>query len=228
MGNNRFLDPISEQLGEFIAGVGVGNRLPSERDMAARLKVSRTALRDRLRMLEVLGLLERLQGSGTYVQPLDPTGLAFAFQVMLSCSHLGLEDLHSVRRALERQAAVEATLRGGLDTREIRKCLGVMAMSTDMEEVVKADTAFHLELLALSGNPALKFFADSLQGVLAQSLRHRQDQWRQAGLGKDELVQVHSRIVYAVEGGDAANAGQAVEEHFIAFDVKAARGDERQ
>ncbi|MFI6628637.1 GntR family transcriptional regulator [Nonomuraea fuscirosea] len=95
----------------MIRELGKGARMPPERELAERLGVSRGALRDRLRLLEGFGVLSRRQGSGTYVRRLAPEGLEFALDLALSASHLSIESLHSVRVALERQAARKAALR---------------------------------------------------------------------------------------------------------------------
>ncbi len=75
-------DPIVQKLAQLIQGVGPDRRLPSEREMSISLGVSRVALRDRLQGFEILGILERRQGSGTFVRQLDSNGLA-----SLPCVH---------------------------------------------------------------------------------------------------------------------------------------------
>ena len=90
-------DAISKDLADVLRQVGTGGRLPAERDLALQLKVSRTALRDRLGMLEGLGVLRRRPGSGTYVQKLHPRGLTVALSLGISSSDIPLESLESVR-----------------------------------------------------------------------------------------------------------------------------------
>lgn len=74
-------DRVSAALADIIHELGPGARLPSERELTTRVGVSRTALRDRLQVLESLGVIIRRQGSGTYIRPLNPAGLTMALNL---------------------------------------------------------------------------------------------------------------------------------------------------
>jgi GntR family transcriptional regulator, transcriptional repressor for pyruvate dehydrogenase complex len=219
IGEDHFNDDISQQLARVIQEVGPGGRLLNERDLAAAMDVSRNALRDRLRLLEALGILERRQGAGTFIRPMKPHGLAFALDMMLTNGYMSLADLHVVRVALERQGAAEAAK--GPDPASVagmRRMVGIMTMSRTLDEVVRADAQFHHYLLKAAGNPALTFFADALQGVLHQSLAYRQLRWNKARGSRDLLVKVHQDIVLAIEGGEVLQAALATVRHFEAFE----------
>lgn len=211
-------DRLAVDLADVIRPLATGSRLPSERKLATDLNVSRTALRDRLRMLEALGVIERRQGSGTYVNPLDPAGLAFAFDLMLSSSHVSLHEVHAVRIALERQAAIEAA--NAFDpvlARELRRHLEIMKTSDDDRSVDSADYEFHDVLMRASRNAALAFFADALSGVLHRALSVRQAKWRQLRIPRDVLVRVHQDIYEAVMARSSERAAAAVDAHFNSF-----------
>lgn len=212
-------DPLSAAIAEIVRETGTGGRLPSERDLAAQLGVSRTALRDRLQILESLGVLKRQTGSGTYVQELDSSGLAFALNVGLQASQLPLDALSSVRRALERQAAREATLRADpVLVAYMRKALTTIEIAPDDEAVDDADFQFHLALLRAAENPALSFFATALSGVLREAQRQGRAEMRRL-LGDHEImVDIHKRIYDGVISGDPLVAMAAVDYHFDTFD----------
>ncbi|MGI8626093.1 MAG: FadR/GntR family transcriptional regulator [Geodermatophilaceae bacterium] len=196
-----------------------GDRLPGERDLAITLGVSRTALRDRLRLMEGLGVLRRTTGSGTFVQDLDPTGLALALDIALSSSRIPLSALHSVRTAIERQAAIEAA--GQQDPvliAHMRKAVDTIAASPDNPEVDAADFHFHDTLLRASGNQALAFFASALGGVLHKALHERRIEMRKIAGDREIMVRLHRDIYDAVASGDSAAAAAAVDEHFATFD----------
>ncbi|MEV0996056.1 FCD domain-containing protein [Nonomuraea sp. NPDC050202] len=209
------VDPVSAALSGLIRELGEGARLPPERELAERLGVSRTALRDRLRLLDAFGVLSRRQGSGTYVQRLDPQGLETALDLALSASHLTIESLHSVRVALERQAAREAARRGDpVAIAHVGKALADMEAAAGAEDIDHADFAFHQALLHATGNPALTFFADAMTGVLFRAVRQRRDRLKTHPRDKEVSVAAHRPLYEALLAGDADAAGQASDDHF--------------
>lgn len=213
-------DPIVAKLAEVMRGVGPGGRLPSERQLALKLGVSRTALRDRLQQVEALGVLRRTVGAGTYVQEIDPTGLAVGLSVAVTSSQLTLRSLHSVRVALERQAAIEAA--------EIADpvLLGYMARAAQRideaeegEDLVRADAEFHECLLRAANNTAINFFAVALGGPLRESVVMRQERLGVIIGWRDLMSTVHRDIHLAVASGDVVAAARSVDDHFAAFEA---------
>lgn len=214
-------DPLSTALANLIRDVGVGGRLPSERQLAEELGVSRTALRDRLALLEGLGALSRRGGSGTYVAELRPEVLALAVSIGLATSQLPLSSMESVRIALERQAAREACVESNpVLIAYMKQALDTMESTDSYDEMMAADRAFHQALLRASGNPALIFFADVLSDVLSQSLADRSRRLSGQRLDPDIkhlLVTHHSPIHLAILDGDQEAAMAAVDEHFVSL-----------
>lgn len=216
-------DPVSAAVADLLRRVGPGARLPSERDLAAQLNVSRNALRDRLGMLEGIGVLRRRAGSGTYVEPLQPRVLTVALSLGISASDLPLGALESVRIALERQAAREAARRADpVLIAHMRVAVDTMAAGVGDTELYAADRVFHQSLLRAAGNPALTFFADSLTGLLERDLAERVRQLHVA-MGQDPLrrllVDAHRAIYDAVLSGDHVASVQALDAHFDAFRI---------
>jgi DNA-binding FadR family transcriptional regulator len=210
-------DPVSAALAKLVRSLTPGDRLPAERDLAAQLNVSRTALRDRLGVLEGLGMLRRRTGSGTYVETLKPDTLALALNLAISSSHLPLSYLESVRIGLERQAAHEAAKRADpVLIAYMRRAIDTMATTDDHSQILAADRTFHQALLRAAGNPALTFFADALADVLAQDLEDRSGRFdaHVSAVSKQVLVDRHLAIHDAVTSGDSALAMQSVDDHF--------------
>lgn len=213
-------DPIVERLDEVMRSVGPGGRLPSERQLSLMLGVSRTALRDRIQQVEALGVLRRTVGAGTYVQEIDPTGLAIGLSVAVTSSQLTLRSLHSVRVALERQAAIEAALLADPVS------LGYMARAAhrideadEGEDLMRADAEFHECLLRAANNTAINFFAAALSGPLRESVLVRQELMCHTPRWRDIMSTVHRGIYVAVSSGDVHAAARSVDDHFAAFDA---------
>lgn len=211
-------DHIVANLAQLIQGVGPNRRLPSERDMASSLGVSRVALRDRLQGFEILGILERRQGSGTFVRQLDPNGLSSLLNLMLASAHVSHADLHTVRIALERESARQAAMAPDIDLGEMYRCIYVFEHGTRVKEMVNADMAFHSHLMRMSKSPGLSFFADALQITLFNSLHYRNERWSKFVGINSLLVDLHIEIVRGIEDRDPQRAAAAVDRHFETFD----------
>lgn len=146
-----------------------GSRLPVEKDLAAQLAVSRGSLREGVRALAMMGVLETRQGDGTYVTSLDanlllaPMGFMVDLQTPANSAHL-----QSVRRVLESEAASRAASRitdeelaaAAAILDEIEPLLG--AEDIDHERIMDADIAFHRIIASASGNPALDALIEAL------------------------------------------------------------------
>lgn len=155
-----------------------GARLPVEKDLAAELGVSRGSLREAVRALAILGVLETRQGDGTYVTALDAS-LLLAPLRFLADLH-GPEDsahLLAVRRILEPESAARAASRitdeqldGLASLLDEMDALLASGNDGDLETFIAVDTEFHRQIARASGNPAL---AALVEGLVSQTLRTR-------------------------------------------------------
>src|SRR6266404_1431793 len=123
---------------------GPGDRLPKETELAAQLGLSRNSLREAVRALSQLRVLEVKQGDGTYVSSLEPDLLLESTRFV---SHLLADrtiiEVFEVRRLLEPAAAALASVR--MDEKEhatLRRELDRVLAATNVEQLVEADAAF--------------------------------------------------------------------------------------
>lgn len=149
-----------------------GSRLPTEKDLAAQFGVSRGSLREGVRALAALGVLEPRQGDGTYVTALDPrtllSPLGFLADLQLP-AHAA--DLLAVRRVLETESvALAASRASDADLAELDAVLAAVEIKLtsdpdlDLEEFIHADTEFHRLIARASGNRPLAGIIDTLVG----------------------------------------------------------------
>ncbi len=154
--------------GEFTAGA----RLPTERELTRRFGVSRSSLREAVRALALVGVLESRVGDGTYVTTLEPelllTGVGFVSDLVEGASLL---ELHHVRRLLEPEATRLATPRlDPGDFRRLEECLERMETAEGAPAYIEADTAFHRVIEDACGNATL---ASLIQNLSSRTLRAR-------------------------------------------------------
>jgi GntR family transcriptional repressor for pyruvate dehydrogenase complex len=166
-------------LGRLNAGV----RLPREADLAKELGISRNSLREAVRALSLVGVLDVRQGDGTYVGSLRPDALLGTFGFLVDF-HLEDDVLHlfELRRLVEASAAELAAQRISSDDAEaLLALLDELPPEPEVEELVRNDIEFHHRIAAASGNPFLCSIVDGLAG---QTQRARL--WR--GLTDEDAV----------------------------------------
>jgi DNA-binding FadR family transcriptional regulator len=187
-----------------------GDRLPVEKDLAASLGVSRNTLREAVRALSTLKVLQTRQGDGTYVTSLQPALLldGMGFVADLYREDGELQFLH-VRRLLEPEATALAVGRlTGSDLARLRDLLDeageiVRAEPIDHERMMANDRAFHTLITSHCGNPVLSALIENTSGhtVRARLWRGRLDPEADA-----RTVLEHRMIYDAIVDGDSERA----------------------
>jgi GntR family transcriptional regulator, transcriptional repressor for pyruvate dehydrogenase complex len=182
-----------------------GDRLPKEADLAAELGLSRSSLREAVRALSLMNILDVRQGDGTYVTSLEPTLLleALSFIVDFHRDATVLE-LLAVRRILEPAATAMAAQRATDDElSDLGKLLDSLSENPTADELVANDLEFHRRISALSGNSVLSSLVETMS---APTTRARV--WRgltQAGAWERTLAE-HRAILHAMVLRDAEAA----------------------
>ncbi len=143
-----------------------GSRLPKEADLAERLGLSRNSLREAVRALALINVLDVRQGDGTYVTSLEPRLLldAMSFVVDFHQDDTVLQ-FFQVRRILEPAAtAMAATRMSEAEVAELRKILDALPVDPSVEQLVANDLQFHQLIAEGSGNAVLCSLIESLSG----------------------------------------------------------------
>jgi DNA-binding FadR family transcriptional regulator len=191
--NRRLYRQIAEQIARMISGgeFPVGSRLPSERDLAERLKVSRPSVREALIALEVEGVVDVRVGAGVTVLALPSASALGAPQIAA-----GPFDLIRARWIIESEcAALAATHATELHLERMRAAvLDMRRYETHAPEGIAADRAFHQCIAEASGNSALLMVVQQLweqrTGALYMRLESHftgQSIWAQA-MAEHELL----------------------------------------
>ncbi|WP_406212543.1 FadR/GntR family transcriptional regulator [Streptomyces decoyicus] len=160
-------EAIEKIKGMIVSGaLRPGDRLPKESELAAELGLSRNSLREAVRALSLIRILDVRQGDGTYVTSLDPQLLleAMSFVVDFHRDDTVLEFL-AVRRILEPAATAMAAGRIGLaELDSLDAQLNALGPSPSVEDLVAGDLEFHRGIVAASGNSVLCSLLDGLSG----------------------------------------------------------------
>jgi GntR family transcriptional repressor for pyruvate dehydrogenase complex len=164
--------------------LGPGDRLPREADLAARLGLSRSSLREAVRALSMIRVLDVRQGDGTYVTSLDPGVLldALSFVVDFHRDDTVLQFLE-VRRILEPAAtALAAERMSDSDIGKLQALLDELGPDPTLDALVANDLEFHRQIAAGAGNGVL---CSLIEGLSAPTSRARV--WR--GLTQEGAVE---------------------------------------
>ena len=143
-----------------------GDRLPRESDLAERLGLSRNSLREAVRALSLIHVLDVRQGDGTYVTTLEPSLLldAMAFVVDFHSDDTVLQ-FFEVRRILEpAAAAMAASAMTGEEIADLGALLDELGPAPTVEQLVSNDIEFHRRIAVGSGNAVLCSLIEGLSG----------------------------------------------------------------
>lgn len=190
--------------GEFTPG----QKLPREAVLAERLGLSRNSLREAVRALTMIGVLETRVGDGTYVTRLDAellmTGMGFIGDLLAGTT---LMEVHQVRRMLEPEATRLAAPRlTEEDFAALEHSLERMERAETTQAFIDADNEFHRIIVGAAGNATLASLIQNLSGGM---LRARI--WR--SITEQKAVEItkqrHRDIYTALRAGDAEQAAAA-------------------
>lgn len=189
-----------------------GDRLPPEKELSEHLGLSRSSLREAVKALEVIRVLDVRRGDGTYVTSLEPHLLleAMSFVVDLHQDDSILE-IFAVRRMLEPQAtALAARAASDEAIADIGSLLGELGEDPDIEQLIAHDIDFHNRIAQSAGNAYLASLLESLSG---RTVRARV--WRAITEGGSvhRTIGEHRAILDAIEHRDPELAAALMVAH---------------
>lgn len=204
---------VVERLLELIyaGSLKAGDTLPTEQEIGAALQVSRPVVREALRGLQILGVVETRQGGRCSVTDLKPERLAAPVQMLIALDERNIDSLYEARMAVEGELLALGALRAGEDA---VLHLGHMVregyrLVTDPVAFRVLDLEFHQTLLALAGNPFLE--------RTARSFYHAGTEFRRIASETPGVLEnsakEHERIVAAVSAHDPQEARVAMRDH---------------
>ena len=206
-----------EQIKRFIAesGMKAGDLMPTEKSLEEQLGVSRASIREALRSLEALGIIETRHGVGRFVRGFNFDAILDNLSYNIPVNVKDFREMIEVRVALEAtfiQRVVPEISSGDID--ELREILRQLEYEVEHgfkdEDLIQAHTAFHLRLYVRTGNELLahliRVFA-TIQRTLTVLKRYRTSD-------KSEFIELHRRLIEALESRDPELARVRLAEHF--------------
>lgn len=188
-----------------------GDKLPSERELAESLGVSRSSIRDAIRSLELMGMVEPRQGAGTIVREPSPDSMVNPLANALKRKEDLIGELFDFRKMLEPQLAARAATRVSSDA--ISEMEVILERQEEKlhqgESAVVEDSEFHYAIALAAGNSVVLKVLDTLMDLLRDS---RERSLQVEGRPQKSLAG-HRRILAAIKRRDAHAAKVAMRRH---------------
>jgi len=213
---SRISQQIAVQLCQMIrqGQLKPGARLPSERELAEKLQVSRASLREALRALEIAGIVAARQGGGTYIREVFDDGILSPLSLVLDASADLVGDLWEVRSIFEPAVAFRAAVRAQADdiaalNQIIEEQSDLLSGDVPNEAWRESNCAFHITVARTSRNEVSVHVIQLINGLLHEGRRHFATQ---SGRRKRAYIS-HRDIFEAIRAGDPQQARDAMTRH---------------
>jgi GntR family transcriptional repressor for pyruvate dehydrogenase complex len=192
-----------------------GDHLPAEATLSEQFRVSRTVIREALRSLAALRLVDLGTGKRPTVAQLDDTSIAMTIEHGVVTDQIDILQIYDVRRTIEARTATLAALRR--TEAEAQLILGharvMRDASSDPEAIMEHDIAFHIAIARASRNPVFALIIGAFQGVTRQTWpigwKSRTDDDERRAMNA-----LHEELALAIVDGNPQAAAVLMNRHF--------------
>lgn len=215
--NKKIHQQVSEKIQKMILDgeLKLGDKLPAERKMAEMLDVSRTSVREALRSLEIIGIIESRQGEGNFIsENFDQAGLE-PLSLIFTLKNGKFRDILEIRNILEIEAAGLAAERITEDEKEVLKDLLDKLLKAKSEaDRVEIDKAIHYKIAEFTNNVLILNILETISSLMIYFIEDARLKIIQTLKVDNLLEEMHMNIVTSIVSGDKKKARKAMKEHF--------------
>lgn len=214
---NRVYEVVIESIKEKIKDgtLKKGEKLRPEREIAEDLGVSRASVREAIRALDVIGLLESKQGAGNYIKETFEESLIQPLSVMFLLEQNDLTEINEFRSILESQAAVLAAERiDEDDVRKLESLIAEMRETTDEVKNARIDRQLHYIIDNASKNRVISSILTVISELIDESIKGtRNELTKLDATNGEKLLEIHEELVDSMKNRDKKKAFEAMEKH---------------
>jgi len=214
--NTKVYEQVIDQIKDMIekGTLKKGDRLPSERGLVEQLKVSRASIREALRALEVIGLIECRQGEGSYIKASFQDNLFEPLSIMFMLEGRNPEEIWELRKILEVEASGLAAKRITSDQLNELSEITKRFMNSDNEDInAEIDKEFHYKIAECSGNVLIFNILRTVSTLVDHFIKDARKLILMHQGNKEILLSQHKEIYLAIEKHSSAEARQAMRVH---------------
>lgn len=215
--STKVYEQVIEQIKSKIKSgeIKKGDRLPSEREMAELIGVSRTSVREAIRALEVVGLVESKQGAGNYIKTNFDNSLFEPLSVMFMLQESSVQEMYDLRETLELECAKLSAK--NIEDNELALLTAIvdrMYIAGTEEESLELDIKFHHLIAKASRNVLLINMLDVISQLMDEFIQKSRMQILHEGNTKESLLEIHENLLRALKCRDESKVCNAMKEHF--------------
>jgi GntR family transcriptional repressor for pyruvate dehydrogenase complex len=214
--NKKVYQQVVDQIQQMILNgtLKAGDKLPAERNMVKLFEVSRTSVREAVRALEILGLVECRHGDGNFIRQDFDTGFFEPLSIMFKLHNGNALELFKIRKMLELEAIPAAIANINAEQRsELESIVNQLEAAQTEKEKVKLDTDFHFKIIEASDNYLLKCFYNAASSLMKSFMTDARKVFLKAEK-MNILSALHREIFDAIISGNTTAAQAAITKHF--------------
>lgn len=214
--NTKVYEQVMEQIKAMIVDgtLKKGDKLPTERELVEMLQVSRTSVREAMRAMEIIGLIECKQGGGNFVRDNFENNLFEPLSIMFMLEKGDTKEIIELRKIIEVETVVLAADRITEEELEsIGNIIEDLKNSTNEESAVKIDKRFHYEIAKASKNSLIISILNAISSLIDAYIKNARTKILAEGDNKVLLSSQHEKVYIALKKHDSAEAAEAMRQH---------------
>lgn len=214
--NKKVYEHVIEQIQNMVMDgtLQKGDKLPSERDLVERLGVSRASIREALRALEIIGLIESRQGEGNFIRGDIGSSFFEPLSVMFMLNKGKPEELLELRMIIEVEAVDLAAKKVKKnDIEELKEIMKGLRNAKDEKESVKFDKQFHYKIAQITGNYLVVTLLNAIASLMEAFIENARGMILREEEKRELLIEQHQNICDALIEKNTEEAVRAMKEH---------------
>ena len=214
--STKVYEQVIEQIKEMIVSgkLKKGDRLPPERELVEHLQVSRTSIREAIRALQIIGLVECKQGGGNFIKESFENSLFEPLSIMFVLQNSKPEEILELRKIVEVEtAALAAEKIKDKELKEIKKIIEQMRESFDEELDAKLDKELHYKIAHASENFLVVNVLSAISSLVDSFIKDARKMILRRKENKEVLLGHHESLYNALQAHDKSKAAKAMIKH---------------
>ncbi|MFT5875173.1 MAG: GntR family transcriptional repressor for pyruvate dehydrogenase complex [Clostridium sp.] len=221
--NKHISQVIIEQIQDMIINgkLKLGDKLPPEREFTQSFGVSRPALREALKALEVIGLIERKHGQGNFISNNIENSFYKPLCLAFKLNNGSVDDILNLRDMVETFTVKEAAEKASAqDINKLYKIYTNMVEEKEDKNKSTYDKQLHYEIAKISDNKLMIYLLQSISYLMDAFIDKAVDISLYKEKSINEIYSEHLKIIKAIEHHDSIEAETAIKNHFGKINIK--------